>query len=743
MNHRNLMRCTLSFAAAVAVLACIPVAAYAQFTNPNDKNLNAYFTLRLERNSAANPGLPARWATFNGPIELQIPEIDLCIDGLGSGDCNAATNNQSIRIPDALLADAARESAHTWNQQIRDPAVLGADFFVGCDAADCDDLPTYTPLVPTAALIMANGDNAGNATADNSTTQAASMDPEDFNPGNRTCVFPAWSVNSDGSFDSFIRITSIEPQGEPDAGFANAIDVGSAADATMLCTHSIPHTELDLVGGDGIPDTFRLERDAFGRIRVAGGELEINGSKRFATGGGDDRNRLHYEQADFFTAAGGGDVDPDGTLAVTITRGLRRTGVDVALITEADILFNADLLLDDGNESGYVHWTTNGATASSNCRVGQEAINPEEATGDVMDSPDEDGGGTQLCYRGTDLEYNPGGNVTGIFDVANVMTHEMGHFVGLDHPCREFEFDSPDDEQDCRSASDPTQGTTPTDQTRYSVTTMFWSAHVGQTSARTVEQPDVDGLEELFAIDVSPFFVSTSSSGFCTISPRSHGWGPATWALLLLPALLLIRRRRAPARIRHRRRGPGNLMAALLAVAIAASAGAAHATMVVTRSTAEMAAKSEHVAHVQVTDVQIVRRPDGWISTVYTLSPVDSIKGDGSFEISVPGGQLGSEIIHVAGAPSLQVGREYIVFAERAKNGRNIVLGLYQGVKAIARDAETGITWVRTGAGVAGTVKSADQHGVSTKDAAIGAQELPQLMQLGDYKDYLRGLMDD
>ncbi|MCB0219346.1 MAG: hypothetical protein KDH09_06585, partial [Chrysiogenetes bacterium] len=227
--------------------------------------------------------------------------------------------------------------------------------------------------------------------------------------------------------------------------------------------------------------------------------------------------------------------------------------------------------------------------------------------------------------------------------------------------------------------------------------------------------------------------------GFCTINPRSNGWGWATWLFVLMPALLLLRRRRVPAPVS--RKPSRNFLAALLALGVLASAGAAQATTVVTLSTAKMASRAQHVAHVKVTDVQVVRRPDGWISTVYTLSPVESIKGEGSFEISVPGGTIGNYATYIAGAPVLAVGHEYIVFAKEAENGRTIVSGVFQGVKAIGKDAETGITWVRTGAGVPGTLHTTDAHGAEAKDSAVGAQELPELMQLEDYKAYLRGLV--
>lgn len=718
-------------AAALALtlsLAAVPATQAQVFTNPNDANLNAYFVLHLGRNGPDHigpnfVGYPSRWPLSGSTISLQLPLIDLCMDGMGAAECSAMSTLQSERIPENLLLAAMRSSAFQWNREIRDNAIAGQEFFTGCNASNCDSMPTYTPLTPTEALIMANGDKAGNATSDNSTTQAGAMNPENFNPGNRTCVFPAWSVDGAGDFDSWMKITSVSAD-----GWGNFTDVATAAEATKLCTHHVQHSEP---GGN----RFLMTRDAQGRIFLGlTGGLVTTPDKTIANGGGDGRNRVHFEQVDFLTAGGGG-VDTDATLAVTITRGLIGAG-PVGSITEADILFNADLVLTDTapSEDGVVAWTTNGATAASNCAALQGAINPEQAVNPLVISPDEDDSMTQLCYKG-DGTYDPGGGTVAIFDVANVMTHEMGHFIGLDHPCREFELTDPD-EHDCRAASDPGGAGA---QTRYSVTTMFWSAHEGQTNARTVEQPDIDGLTELFGLDVDALFPVSSGGGICTINPRSNGWGWATWLIILMPAVLLLRRKRASAPVsRNARR---NLLGALLALGVLAGASAAQATTVVTLSTAKMASRAQHVAHVKVTDVQVVRRPDGWISTVYTLAPVESIKGEGSFEVSVPGGAIGGYAVNIAGTPTMEVGREYIVFAKQAQNGRTIVSGVFQGVKPIAKDADTGTTWVRTGAGVPGTLHTTDEHGAQSKDAAVSAQELPELMELDDYKAYLRGLV--
>ena len=709
--------------AAIFVLLVLAAPAQAQSFNPNNPLLRAYFLLHLGRNGPEAPGqdfvgFPSRWPLPGSAsrIELQIPEIDVCTDGLGDGDCSTGSSLETVRIIQGNLIDAIERSAFQWNREIRDESVLGQDFFTGCDGTDCSDMPTYPPLTPTVSRIIASGDNAGNATTDNSSTMGGD---HTFNPGNRTCVFPAWSVDGSGNFDEFIEITSVNPDGS-----ANFVGVGSdpedSADATQLCTHFVQHTELDLLGGDSTPDTFRMVRDVQGRI-----VFDI----------GDGRNRIHFEQLDFAGAIGG-DVDPDATLAVTATTGFIGGG-PVGSIAEADIIFNADMDLSDPGEDTYILWTTQGATASSNCDLLQEAINQEEALNPETSSPDVDDGATQLCYRGTLAAYTrPVEPVAAapVFDIENVMTHEMGHFIGLDHPCREFELTNPD-ETDCRNASESlTFGT----QTRYSIATMFWAAHIGQTKSRTVETSDIAGLRALFALNVNAIFpVSTGSGGICTLSPGSSGWGPATWAVVLLPALLLLRRKRAAVKARKGR----NLLAALLALGALGLAADAKATTVVIQSTTELAGKSSEIVHVKVTSAESVQRPDGWISTEYTLSPVDEIKGKGDFKLSLPGGQIGNRVKHISGTPSLQVGREYIIFAKPAGNGRMIVSGFSQGVKPVATDEETGIRFVRTGAAIPGSLHTTDEHGHERKETAVGAPELPELMQLEDYKDYLRSVV--
>jgi hypothetical protein len=108
-----------------------------------------------------------------------------------------------------------------------------------------------------------------------------------------------------------------------------------------------------------------------------------------------------------------------------------------------------------------------------------------------------------------------------IFDVANTLTHEVGHVVGLDHP--------------------------PPESPGATEATMFASAPSGDTAKRTLASDDEDGLCAIYPAD-------TPVAGECYGVPRTPSTvrfeqtgcssGPATVPALSALALVVWRRRR-------------------------------------------------------------------------------------------------------------------------------------------------------------------------------------------------------
>lgn len=115
-------------------------------------------------------------------------------------------------------------------------------------------------------------------------------------------------------------------------------------------------------------------------------------------------------------------------------------------------------------------------------------------------------------------------------DVQNVLSHEFGHFLGLDHTC--YTFDGRNRERphdhlgqpvpDCEKAS-----------AEIHATTMFPSADTGDTSKRDLTSDDIHGVCDVYPQD----------SGGCALPrrPRAAGGGLLAAALVVLAAGLLRR----------------------------------------------------------------------------------------------------------------------------------------------------------------------------------------------------------
>ena len=129
------------------------------------------------------------------------------------------------------------------------------------------------------------------------------------------------------------------------------------------------------------------------------------------------------------------------------------------------------------------------------------------------------------------LEVNDGRHTfstTGFFatnDIQNMVTHELGHVLGLDHPCR--------------------------DRFRCGAATMYFSAPAGETKKRDLDTDDIDGLCLLYGaewVPEPPLDLAVSGGG-CTAGRPARTSGTTALLPVLLPlALLLLLRRAGPRR---------------------------------------------------------------------------------------------------------------------------------------------------------------------------------------------------
>lgn len=159
--------------------------------------------------------------------------------------------------------------------------------------------------------------------------------------------------------------------------------------------------------------------------------------------------------------------------------------------------------------------------------------------GEILDADIELNGVYQRFQ--TDGNWKPGA-----YDVANTLTHELGHVLGLDHTCYDGSLpDRPVDDQgnpipDCIPASKLPEDVR--------TATMYPFAAPGETDKRTLESDDIRGVCEIYPPDreAGPCAPVDLSRGCRCATSASQG-GLGLW-LAVLALVALLRRRQRPAR---------------------------------------------------------------------------------------------------------------------------------------------------------------------------------------------------
>jgi hypothetical protein len=137
-------------------------------------------------------------------------------------------------------------------------------------------------------------------------------------------------------------------------------------------------------------------------------------------------------------------------------------------------------------------------------------------------------------------------------DLQNALTHEMGHFIGLDHNCFSPSTDPVTHQPIPRQVDNtgvpvPDCATAPINVQR---ATMFNSAELGDLSKRTLEPDDQQGVCDIYPVDHPPSLADSNTGCTCRLSPSSSrdALASSVAAMLLLAMMTWTRSRRRRSR---------------------------------------------------------------------------------------------------------------------------------------------------------------------------------------------------
>jgi MYXO-CTERM domain-containing protein len=227
----------------------------------------------------------------------------------------------------------------------------------------------------------------------------------------------------------------------------------------------------------------------------------------------------------------------------------------------------------------------------------------------------------------------------GAYDVQNVITHEAGHLLGLDHEAGERE------------------------------STMYPSSGMCETKKRTLEDDDRSGVQALYLDTEAP---EAPAAMGCSVG----GGGNAAGAWLIVFAMLVASRRRSGAI------GARRAVAGLAVVAAMFAAGApANATALRGYSVADMVDRASVVARGTVIEQRSLWSGDR-IYTDSVLAVTECWAGTCASSVTIRqlGGEVGEDGMWVEGTAPLAVGDDVVAFLRPRRDGSFAPTGMAQGV---------------------------------------------------------------
>jgi hypothetical protein len=127
-------------------------------------------------------------------------------------------------------------------------------------------------------------------------------------------------------------------------------------------------------------------------------------------------------------------------------------------------------------------------------------------------------------------------------DLANTLTHELGHMLGLDHTCWDMSGPPPTD-----ANGQPVPSCFPMSSLPPVITesTMYNFQDPAETKKRSLEPDDINGLCTIYPLADDPKNCDRSGGGGgCDVAPGASGSGLAAGFMILLTGTLAGRRRR-------------------------------------------------------------------------------------------------------------------------------------------------------------------------------------------------------
>jgi hypothetical protein len=133
-------------------------------------------------------------------------------------------------------------------------------------------------------------------------------------------------------------------------------------------------------------------------------------------------------------------------------------------------------------------------------------------------------------------------NASQVEDLQNTLTHEAGHFFGLDHNCFVFDPQNPNRPHPVDDMNQPIPNCFPASALPPSITeaTMYWQEAAGETKKRSLETDDQNGFCSLYPLAQDPHRcepVTIDVTGGCQVAPGAPGRAPSVAVALALLAL--------------------------------------------------------------------------------------------------------------------------------------------------------------------------------------------------------------